>query len=89
MHDAVFVIGSIAVVVALVAAIRTVRERGPLWKLLSGVQFGGMGMMILLVISNAAHSATLDMVDVAYGLGFVAYTLYVWNTQKRFMAGRN
>ena len=86
MHDAVFVISSIAVVVALVRAIRTVRERDPRWKLRAGGQFGLMGMMILLLISNAAHSATLDTVGVAYTLGFLAYALYVWNTQKRFLA---
>lgn len=86
MHDAVFVAGSVAAVIALVAAIRTVREREPLWRLTSGYQFGLMGMMILLVISNAAHSATLDLIDIVYALGFIAYALYAWNIQKRFMA---
>lgn len=88
MSDAVFVIGLSAAVIALVGGVFTIRRRGPLWQLLSAGQFGLMGMMFLVVISNGSHSATLHAIDTAYALGFIAFSLFVWNIQKRLMSGR-
>ena len=71
-----------------VAALRTVRQREPLWRLHDSVQFGVMGMTVLLVVSSATHSATLDLVDVFSALGFIVYSLCTWNVQQRFSARR-
>ena len=83
MHDTVLVTGSCAAVIGLFVGLRTVQQREPLWQLLSGFQFGLVGMMILLVVSNSARSTTLDLIDMVYGCVFVGYALYVWNVQMR------
>jgi FtsH-binding integral membrane protein len=88
VYAATVVICAIAVVACSVAAVRTVRQREPLWPLISGVQFGLVGMIALGLTSRAAHSPALDLVSVIYGVAFVAFAVYALTVQKRYMTGR-